>query len=322
MTASHLAECPDLGPECFGGGQIPTPYYHHIDQVLAETALEASLGIARWFALDTRWSLRIADVNPSYSELDGTPKSVPNDIHHHDETLVDVTDPWLLGRFAAIQGNFIGALRLGASFPLGRTEPDPYALGRRGESHQHLQAGSGTLVPIAGFGMAYTFGPTTSVPVTIGLSGIGFFSACENENGFQAPVRLYSSQRIAVSFMDQTFTPSLDVTLAHEGEEYWHGAAGPEGSNIRTELYLGGGFEWRFVDAWAVEFTTRGRVLALSDAPSFKSFGQFSLSVSTSFDLWNTKQEETGGKASTPEAPAAPKIREKQENGVVEFEKD
>ena len=90
MTVSHVAECPDLGPACFGGGPEPTPYNHHVDQVIAETVLDASLGLTPWLALDTRWSLRIADVKPTYSELDGTPKQVPNDIHHHDETLVDV----------------------------------------------------------------------------------------------------------------------------------------------------------------------------------------------------------------------------------------
>lgn len=314
LTVSHVAECPDLGPECSHAGMHPVPYNHHIDELIAETAFTASLGVLPWLAVDTRWSMRIADVNPTYSELDGTPKEVPNDIHHHDETLVDVSDPWLMARLATVQGNFVGVFRLGASFPLGRTEPDPYALGQQGKTHQHLQAGTGTVVPIVGFNMAEVIAPESNVPVTIGLGGIGFFNADENDEGFRAPVRLYLSHRVAASFMKRALTPFAEVTLAHETEEYWQGAVGLEGSNIRTEVYVGGGLEWRFYDEWAVELTTRGRVASLTDAPAFKSLGQFSLALSTSFDLWSDSKENA-----TPKE--GPHIEERRHDGVTEFEK-
>lgn len=324
MSVSHVADCPDLGPDCFDGDHQPTPYNHHIDQLMAEMVLQASLGITPWFAVDTRWSLRIADVNPTYSELDGTPKEVPDDIHHHDETLVDVTDPWLLGRLAATQGDFIGILRAGLSFPLGRIEPDPYALGRKGQSHQHLQAGTGTFVPIVGFGVGYTLAKTTPTPVTIGLGGIGLFNAYENSEGFRAPIRLYASHRVAVSFMKGVLTPFFEATLAHEGEELWHGEVGLEGSNIRSEVYLGGGIEWRFYEAWAVDLTTRARIATLTEAPSFESYGLFSIGISTTFDLWDTKEELAAMpvKPEGDEGESGPRIREEEKGGVIEFEKE
>ncbi len=317
MSVSHVADCPDLGPACFDGGPPPTPYNHHIDQLMAETIVDASLGITPWFGIDARWSLRVADVSPTYSELDGTPKAVPNDIHHHDETLVDVTDPWLVARLALVHGDFIGVLRMGASFPVGRTEPDPYALGRQGKWHQHLQAGTGTVVPIVGFGMGYTIGRGAKVPVTLGLGGVGFFNAYENDEGFRAPVRMYVSQRVAVSFMEGKITPFVEGTLAHEGEELWGGDVGLEGSNIRTEVYVGGGIEWQFHEAWAVDLTARARVATLTEAPTFTNHGLFSLGISTSFDLWDTK-EEPGEPAEGP----GPKIREEHKGGVTEFEKE
>lgn len=318
---SHVADCPDLGPECFDGGPAPTPYNHHVDELLAETVLDASLGVTPWFAIDTRWSLRIADVTPTYSELDGTPKQVPDDIHHHDETLVDVTDPWLMGRFAAVDGDVVGVLRVGASLPVGRTEPDPYALGRQGKSHQHLQAGSGTIIPIVGVGVAYTIAPGSNVPVTIGLGGIGFFNAYDNAEGFRAPVRVYASQRLAASFMKRSLSPFVEVTFAHEGEEYWGGEPGLEGSNVRTEVYVGGGLAWRFYEEWSVDLTTRARVATLTDAPSFTSFGLFSLGVSASFDLWDTREERVDQPAAPEPTAPGPKIRERHERGVTEFEK-
>ncbi len=318
---SHVADCPDLGPECYDGGPPPTPYNHHVDQVLAETVFDASLGITPWFAVDTRWSLRIADVNPTYSELDGTPKEVPDDTHHHDETLVDVTDPWLLARLASVQGPFVGLLRLGASFPVGRTEPNPYALGRQGKRHQHLQAGTGTVVPMVGFGMGYTIAPGTKVPVTLGLGGLGFFNAYENDEGYRAPVRLYASHRVSVSFLDGVLAPFAEATLAHEGEELWDGDVGLEGSNVRTEIYVGGGLAWRFYDAWSADLTTRARVATLTDAPSFTSYGLFSLGVSTRFDLWDTVEERAAAPP-PPEPGPGPKVRERHERGVTEFVKE
>jgi hypothetical protein len=324
MSVSHVADCPDLGPECYGVGPRPTPYWHFVDQVIAETVLDASLGLTDWLALEARWSLRVADVHPTYAELDGTPKLVPDDIHHHDETLVDPTDPWLLVRLAAVdERGFVGSLRLGASFPVGRTEPDPYALGREGLRHQHLQAGTGTLVPIVGLGVGYTLLESSATPVTLSLAGLGFFNAYANGEGFQAPVRLYASQRVAVSLLERTLTPFVEGILAHEGEEFWAGEVGLEGSNVRTEVYVGGGLAWRFYDTWSVDATARGRVAALTDAPVFKSYGLFSLGLSTSFDLWTEVAPEAGGPGPEKAPPEeAPTIRSRHKDGVTEFEKD
>jgi hypothetical protein len=312
MSVTHVADCPDLGPECFDGGPPPTPYEHHVDQVIAETVLDASLGLTPWLGVDARWSLRVADVNPTYTELDGSPKEVPDDIHHHDETLVDLTDPWITGRFAASSGPLVSVARLGVTLPVGRIEPDPYRLGRRGQSHEHLQAGTGTVVPIVGFGLSYAL-----TPLTLGLGGIGFFNAAENDEGFRAPVRVYGSQRTSLALADGDVTPFVEITLAHEGEEYWHGTPGLEGSNVRTEIYLGGGASWRFVEGWSVEATARARIATLTDAPAFKSYGLFSLALSTSFDLWEADAE----RAAPASSHEGPTIRERHEGGVTEFEK-
>jgi opacity protein-like surface antigen len=318
MSVSHIAECPDLGPECFNGGPAPVPYNHHVDQVIAESSFNASLGITSWFGVETRWSMRIADVNPTYSELDATPKQVPNDIHHQDETLVDITDPWLIARFAATQGDLVSMLRLGASFPLGRTEPNPYALGMDGERHQHLQAGTGTVVPIVGVGFSYAIARDTSTPVVVGLGGVGFFNAYENAEGFRAPTRLYGSHRVSVSFLEGQWNPFAEITIAHETEEYWDGKVGLEGSNIRTELYVGGGLEWRFIENWSVDITARARVASLTDAPTFKSYGLFSMGISAAFDLWDTDDEP---KSSKPDQNKQ-QIEERHRGGVTEFEKN
>ena len=311
MSVSHVAECPDLGPACFGDGAPPTPYNHHVDQLMAETVFDLSLGLSEWFAIDARWSLRIADVNPTYSELDGTPKLVPNDIHHHDETLVDPTDPWLVARLAASRDNLFTMMRLGFSLPVGRTEPDPYALGREGQSHQHLQAGTGTVVPIVGVGLSLRVAEETDTPVTIALSGTGLLNVYENDEGFRAPSRLYANQRVSLALLDGRLSPFVEGTFAHETEEYWQGEVGLEGTNVRSEVYLGGGLAWRFAENWSADLAARGRVATLTQAPSFTTYGVFSLGISTRLSLW-------GGEGA---AEPGPVIRERRDKGETVFEK-
>lgn len=318
MSVSHVAECPDLGPQCFDDTGAATqgvrplhhpghgetrPYNHHLDQLMGEAIFSASLGITPYFGLETRWSLRITHVDASFSELDGTPKEVPGEIHHRDETLVDVADPWLLGRVGGAVGDFTSLARLGLSFPLGRTEPDPYRAGRRGESHQHLQGGTGTFVPILGAGVSYTI-----APVTLGLGGVAFFSLYENHHGYRAPSRFYLTQRTTVSVLEGVLAPFAEVSLAHVTEEYWQGLAGLEGTNVRTELYLGGGLAWRFADTWSLDGSVSGRVANFTEGASFDTYGLFRLGVSKSFSLWDDDDDEAT-------------IEERREGDVIEFEK-
>ena len=50
-TASHLAECPDLGPACRGPNP-PVPFNHHIALVMSEIPLDVSYGILPWLAAE------------------------------------------------------------------------------------------------------------------------------------------------------------------------------------------------------------------------------------------------------------------------------
>ncbi len=304
MTASHVAECPDLGPEC-GSSPQPTPFNHHIDQVIAESAFLPSYGITENFGVDARWSLRVVDVKPTYSELNGDPKEVANDIHHHDETRVDLTDPWLSLRLAATASGLVSVARLGVTLPVGRTEPDPYAAGREGLSHEHLQAGTGTFVPMVGFGFSYTI-----APVTLSLGGVGFFSLYANNHGFRAPTRMYASQRATVSLFDGELSPFVEISEVHEGEEYWNGSPNLEGSNVRTELYGGAGASAQVAEGWSVDGAVRARFATLTDAASFTTYGIFSLGITARFDVAGNK-------------PAAgPRVREQRRGDVLELEKE
>lgn len=285
-SAGHLAECPDLGPAC-NGPTPPVPYYHHVALVLSDVTADVAYGLNSTWALEARVVLRIADTTPTYSELDGTPKLVPNDIHHHDRTIVGPSDPWLVLRTGAALGKLQAAARLGVSFPLGRTEPDPYALAAQGKWHEHIMLGTGTFLPIVGFGLSYPIGP-----VQVSASALGLFSVYENADGFRAPTRIFGGMRFGYPIEAAKLTPNLTLDIAHESAEIWHGAYALEGFNARTDVLVGAGVTWEFATMWKLEANVKARILRLTDAPAFNYPGLAQLAISHSWDLLPEEKED------------------------------
>ena len=256
------------------------PYYHHVDLVMSDVSLDASYGLTSWLAAELRLAVRIVDITPTYSELDGSEKLVPDDIHHHDTTIVGPTDPWLSLRFGGALGKLTTSARLGLTLPLGGTEPNPYALGEQGLSHEHTQLGTGTLVPIVGVGLSYALDP-----VDLSISGLGLFSLYENDHGFRAPSRYYLSARATLRLLDGAVRPYVEGDLPHETQELWDGAPGLEGSNVRTDVLLGGGVSWAFSKPWTLEAGFLARVAKLTETATLDYPGVVQVGLSTNFDL-------------------------------------
>lgn len=248
--------------------------------LLNETAFDAAYGITPYVAAELRFSLRITDISPTYSELGGTAKQVPNDIHHRNETLAGPTDPWISLRIGAQHDKITTTARFGVTLPIGRTEPNPYKLGARGESHQHIQFGTGTVVPIVGAGISYNLDP-----LNLSASALGLFNVYANKEGYRAPSRYFLSLRGTLSLLDDNLRPYGTLDLAHETEEIWDGAMGLEGSNIRTDLLVGAGLGYRFYDPWMIELGGRARIARLNGTAPFVYPGVLELRLSGSFDL-------------------------------------
>ena len=270
----HVATCPDLGPEC-ASVPPPVPYNHHVELTTTEVSLDAGYAFTPGFAVDIRFPVRIVDIKPTYTELDGSPKLVPDDIHHHDVTIVGVADPWLMGRIGAAVSDFRAVGRFGVSIPLGGTEPDPYALGRQGLYHEHTQLGTGTFMPILGIGLAYD-----GEDIEIDLSALAIFGLYENGEGFRPPTRAFPSLRVTVPFLDDTLRPFATADLPVQGGERWQGAPGEEGDDGRAEILVGGGIAWRFITPFEVSASFRGRVAQLTDTATFDYPGILDVSLS------------------------------------------
>lgn len=247
---------------------------------MTDVNLDVSYGVLSWLAVEARLPYRIVDITPTYSELDGSPKSVPDDIHHHDRTITGIGDPWLLLRLGARSGELTTSSRLGVSLPLGSIEPDPFELGEQGLWHEHTQLGTGVVMPIVSLAASYRVEPWI-----VGGSLFGLFGLYENRYGWRPSSRLVAGSRLSLELLSGELLPFATVDLAHQTEEAWNGEQGLEGSTIRTELLLGAGLGWRFAEPWTLELALRARAATLSEESGFDYPGSADLSLSTSFDL-------------------------------------
>jgi hypothetical protein len=152
------------------------------------------------------------------------------DIHHRTETLAGPGDPWALVVVGREKGPWSLALRGGVSIPLGRTEENPFALGREGLPHQHIQFGTGTWNPMAGFAVGRRLGATRVV-----LGGLGRFVLYENDHGYRAGHR-YDVSLVADRRLHGRWRLYGGFDLAREEAERWSGVIEEEGNLGRTDL--------------------------------------------------------------------------------------
>jgi thiol-disulfide isomerase/thioredoxin len=148
----------DAMEEVIGVGESTVVHDQRIS--LGELRMAAEVGVAEDVGLALSIPLRMVDTTIRY--LDGGGQEVAiaaDDLHHRNETLVGVADPWLLGHWHRAMGAWSFDLRGGVSLPLGRTEDDPFALGDAGMRHQHIQFGTGTINPVVGVEVDRNLGP-------------------------------------------------------------------------------------------------------------------------------------------------------------------
>ena len=209
----------------------PFPIFHEQDLTISEIAFVAEAGLARGLGVEAVVPWRWVRTRIRFEDLEHQPIEVPNgSIHHRNETLRGPGDQWLLLHGARGLGAWTVAARGGISIPLGRVEPNPFELGRRGLPHEHIQFGTGTWDPIAGVSAGRRFGQVGFVVHALARLVFG-----TNAHGYQAGDRFYASaaldRRIAGAWRG---IAGLD--LAREQTETWDGRIETEGNLGRTDL--------------------------------------------------------------------------------------
>ncbi|MCH9686432.1 MAG: transporter [Deltaproteobacteria bacterium] len=151
IRASHGVEPDQLEP---GVDLQDQPAEHALDIGVLQWNLDAQLGVHRRFAVELLLPIRATIINATFRDRSGNVRDDFSSIHHRDETISGLGDIVVGGRIGLVLPDDVPrwtlALRTGASLPTGNTEPDPFVLGERGETHQHMFFGSGTVDPVFG----------------------------------------------------------------------------------------------------------------------------------------------------------------------------
>jgi hypothetical protein len=188
--------------------------------------------------VDALLPVRLVRDRVHYQDLARQPYTPPNPgLHHRNETLTGFADPQVGVGYGRHLFPWTLAARAGLSIPLGRTEANPFELGRLGKWHQHIQFGTGTWDPLVSLAVGRTTGP-----IDLQLSGLGRFPTAENEHGYRAG-RRYTLSLGGSSSLGKGWSANTGLQLAREEPEKWSGVIENEGNLGRTDLFLmlGGG---------------------------------------------------------------------------------
>ncbi len=233
----HPSVCPDIGPICQVRDEPPQLH----DQRFTVAELRASLeyGLTDALGVEVQVPVRINHTTVRFTALDGTPLVLDyENIHHRNETLFGLGDPWVVGRHAWRLGEVGLAARVGFTVPLGGTVENPFALGERGLPHQHVQFGTGTVQPLLGLEATRTWGRWGAR-----AWGQAQLSLVENRFGFRGGHRFaagLSTEGPVVGAL--RFAVSADVV--NEQPERWDGRVQQDGNLGRTDVLAGAGLAY------------------------------------------------------------------------------
>ena len=214
----------------------PVSYWHVQRLLVLETALTAARGVNQHFGAEVVLPLRIVRSRIRYEDLGRQPFTPPiPDYHHRNETLTGPGDPRVFAHYGGAAGPWSYGARAGVSVPLGRTEPNPFELGRLGLPHEHIQFGTGTWTPIFFAGAARSFGR-----VQVEAAGLARLSLYENSHGYRAG-NLYNLSVTGSRKLVASWGGSLGLNLTREQAERWSGRLEEEGNLGRRDLSLAAG---------------------------------------------------------------------------------
>jgi hypothetical protein len=239
MRVVHSESCPDIGPIC--AQRDEPPQLHDQRFYVAELRPVIGVGITDVFGAELHTPLRLVNTSITFRRLDGTAFEPDyENIHHRDETLFGLADPWLLARGSWSVDALTIVGRAGTGLPLGSTQEDPFARGRAGLPHQHIQFGTGTFYPVLAVDAVYPFGKAT-------LSGYAqtLLFLYENSHGYRAGNRYMGGVAGDVELIEKLrIGASADVL--NEQPEQWNGVVQQDGNVGRTDVLAGGSLSYRF----------------------------------------------------------------------------
>jgi hypothetical protein len=243
----HTASCPDVDPLLCATEDLPD-HRHALRTDIIRLDLAAVVGLGGHWQARLRLPVELRQIAVDYTTMDGAAYDPPyQDIHHRNERLIGLADGELdASRFWRRDRWSVGG-RAGLTLPLGSTEPNPYALGLLGETHQHHQLGAG--MPLGVLGVSAVRSPAPwGAHANIGAR----LPIAENHYGYKAPLTVTSAagglRRLGTELL---LMGGADVVV--EGAEHWDG----EPYQGRVAAQLDGGLEWSPKPRWAFSANAR-----------------------------------------------------------------
>lgn len=215
--------------------------------------LHTQLGITPWMNVRLQFPLRFVQATAVFTNDTGQVLEGYKSVHHRNEILVGPGDPELRMGFQPIQMSSTQRWLLefggGLSFPLGRTEPDPYALGSQGKEHQHIMFGSGTFDPMAYLFVGYLH-HRLQVYANFMLRGALY----PNVHQFQEGIRFQGGLSLETSFGLRTWSFLLQTSVMVRRPGYWSGSPDKDPGSGRVDLLVTAGVFWRPNMFWQLSF--------------------------------------------------------------------
>ncbi|HEU5058714.1 MAG TPA: thioredoxin family protein, partial [Kofleriaceae bacterium] len=194
---------------------------------LGELRMAAEVGVAEDIGIALSIPLRMVDTSIRYLDGGGQEVDIAGaDLHHRNETLVGVVDPWVLGHWHQSMGRWSIDVRGGLSVPLGRTEEDPFALGDAGMRHQHIQFGTGTFNPVVGAEVARDLGPLALRAYALTQQVL-----YENDKGYRAGDRYGAGLGALSPLGTRRWRFELGGEVQGETAEEWNGVRHEDDGN-------------------------------------------------------------------------------------------
>jgi hypothetical protein len=234
----HEAGCRDLSA-C---DEVPVQatYFHDQHLYPLELRLLGEYGLSNTFGIEAQVPFRSVTSRIDYTDANGAHyEPLDPGIHHRNETVFGIADPWLLLRVGTTVQKWWLAARPGLSIPLGSTEENPFELGDRGLRHQHIQLGSGTVDPVVIVEASRAF-----EAVQLQFFAQGQAPLYANGDGYRAPWRVYGGGSVGRKLVSDV-SGALGVEASHEAAEKWDGEVRQDGNLGRTELLLAATLSYR-----------------------------------------------------------------------------
>jgi thiol-disulfide isomerase/thioredoxin len=250
-----------------------------------ESRLAAELGLVDGLAVGLVLPWRVFNTSIRYIDMSGAIVQIENPfVHHKNQTLTGIGDPWLYARGTRDVGGFLLGARLGVTIPLGRTEEDPFALGDMGIAHEHSQFGTGAFGAVAGIEASREFGG-----VRVDAAALTIQSFYENSHGYKAGDRYAGLAGAASSFGTKQWRFRATTEAIHETAETWSGVVHTDDGNIgRTDVLVGLEATWRFSERWHVGVQAKLPVYTHVVGGQLDPLGFVGISLGTSLQAFGT----------------------------------